>query len=188
MPQKTYMYDTQWNQLINAIGAGDSSAVVTALNTIKNSLDNITNAISNQTITLDFSNINSDNVSNLSDVTGSSVSTAFNTLNSKLNNLYTLVTSGIKTGKGLSVRYYKYGKFAVISCITSLDTPVVYDEILVSGLPKPVIIEDSYINCYQGSTIYLTHNGDLRTIYPLSQGTRVIFTYMYLTEEDNLDV
>ncbi len=81
MPQKTYMYDTQWNQLINAINTGDSSAVVTALNTIKNSLDNITNAINNQSITLDLSNINSDNVRNLSSVTGGNITNAFNNLN-----------------------------------------------------------------------------------------------------------
>ena len=41
MPQKTYMYDTQWNQLINAINTGDSSAIVTAISNIKTSIDNI---------------------------------------------------------------------------------------------------------------------------------------------------
>lgn len=117
MPQKTYMYDTQWNQLINAIGAGDSSAVVTALNTIKNSLDNITNAISNQTITLDFSNINSDNVSNLSDVSGNTVTNALSLLNSMLNNVENvssqfLISNISDTSK---VYAYKIGKILFVS-------------------------------------------------------------------------
>lgn len=95
MPQKTYMYDIQWNQLINAINTGDSSAVVTALNTIKNSLDNITNAISNQTITVDLSDINSDNVLNLSNVTGGNITNAFNNLNSTLGIMLSLTRNDI---------------------------------------------------------------------------------------------
>lgn len=101
MPQKTYMYDTQWNQLINAINTGDSSAIVTAISNIKTSIDNIytrlnavgfnstqwdnlVDSINNQSITVDLSNINSDNVSNLSNVTGGNITNALNYLNSNL--------------------------------------------------------------------------------------------------------
>lgn len=41
MSQKTYMYDTQWTALINAIDGGDTSAIATALGQIKTSIDAI---------------------------------------------------------------------------------------------------------------------------------------------------
>ncbi len=45
MSQKTYMYDTQWTALINAINGGDTSAIATALGQIKTSVDEITTAL-----------------------------------------------------------------------------------------------------------------------------------------------
>lgn len=45
MSQKTYMYDTQWQALINAIDGGDTSAIATALGQIKTSVDGITTAL-----------------------------------------------------------------------------------------------------------------------------------------------
>lgn len=45
MSQKTYMYDTQWQALINAIDGGDTSAIATALGQIKTSVDGITSAL-----------------------------------------------------------------------------------------------------------------------------------------------
>ena len=45
MSQKTYMYDTQWTALINAINGGDTSAIATALGQIKTSVDGITTAL-----------------------------------------------------------------------------------------------------------------------------------------------
>lgn len=222
MPQKTYMYDTQWNQLINAINTGDSSAIVTAisniktsidniytrlnavgfnstqwdnlvdaintgdssvivtaLNIIKNSLDNITNAITNQSITVDLSNINSDNVSNLSNVTGGNVTNAFNTLNSALNNLYTESERGVKSGKGLNVRYFILGKFVFLNCINSLNTNVIAHDTLVTGLPIPAV-NDIYIICETGYGVYMTANGELKALQPRSSGQWVTFSYMYL--------
>lgn len=73
MSQKTYMYDAQWQALLSAIGQGDTSALVTALNSIAT-------AIQNQQITLDFSNLNSDAVLNSSGVTGDNVSDALDKL------------------------------------------------------------------------------------------------------------
>lgn len=45
MSQKTYMYDTQWQALINAIDGGDTSAIATALGHIKTSIDAIETAL-----------------------------------------------------------------------------------------------------------------------------------------------
>lgn len=45
MSQKTYMYDTQWQALINAIDGGDTSAIATALGQIKTSIDSIETAL-----------------------------------------------------------------------------------------------------------------------------------------------
>lgn len=45
MSQKTYMYDTQWTALINAIDGGDTSAIATALGQIKTSIDSIETAL-----------------------------------------------------------------------------------------------------------------------------------------------
>lgn len=45
MSQKTYMYDTQWQALINAIQGGDTTAIATALGQIKTSVDGITTAL-----------------------------------------------------------------------------------------------------------------------------------------------
>ena len=168
MSQKTYMYDTQWQALINAISGGDPTAIVTALGDIKNSIDtietalgslsadvtqdstqwtnlinaissgggggggtididatqwgnllteigkgdmtataaalnniytrlnsigfnstqwtNLVNAITNQSLTVDLSNITSSVVSNLSNVSGSNLTDALNALNSTLDN------------------------------------------------------------------------------------------------------
>ena len=47
MSQKTYMYDTQWTALINAINGGDTTAIATALGQIKTSVDSITTALGN---------------------------------------------------------------------------------------------------------------------------------------------
>ena len=45
MSQKTYMYDTQWQALINAIDGGDTTAIVTALGQIKTSIDTVETAL-----------------------------------------------------------------------------------------------------------------------------------------------
>ena len=45
MSQKTYMYDTQWQALLNAISGGDPTAIVTALGDIKDSIDTIETAL-----------------------------------------------------------------------------------------------------------------------------------------------
>lgn len=74
MSQKIYMYDSQWQALLSAIGQGDTSALVTALNAIAT-------AIQNQQITLDFSNITSGAIINQSNVSGTTVTNALNNLN-----------------------------------------------------------------------------------------------------------
>lgn len=107
MSQKTYMYDTQWQALINAIDGGDTSAIATALGQIKTSIDaietalgslsadvtqdstqwtNLINAITNQSLTVDLSNITSSAVANLSNVIGATVTDVINALNSTLTN------------------------------------------------------------------------------------------------------
>lgn len=85
MPQKTYMYDTQWNQLINAI--------------------------SNQTITVDLSNINSDNVLNLSDIIGNNLTSALNTLNIKTKSNVFLIPF-----KNANINFIKTGDILLCSC------------------------------------------------------------------------
>lgn len=80
MSQKIYIYDTQWQALLSAIGQGDTSALITALN-------DIAAAIQNQTLTLDFSNLNSDAVLNLSSVTGDNISDALDLLKTNYTNL-----------------------------------------------------------------------------------------------------
>lgn len=45
MSQKTYMYDTQWQALINAIDGGDTTAIATALGQIKTSIDAINTSL-----------------------------------------------------------------------------------------------------------------------------------------------
>lgn len=109
MSQKIYMYDTQWQALLNAIGQGDTSALVTALN-------DIADAIQNQTLTLDFSNLNSDAVSNLSNVTGDNVSDALDNLKSDLtpvkltlNDFFESMDSAVNTHA-----IYKIGKTIII--------------------------------------------------------------------------
>lgn len=71
----------QWQALINAIGGGDTTAIASALNLIKSSIDNVSNAISNQSLKVDLSNITSDIVLNNSSVAGTNVSTALDYFN-----------------------------------------------------------------------------------------------------------
>lgn len=152
MPQKTYMYDTQWTALLNAIGTGDSSAIVTALNTIKNSLDNIINAISSQSITVDFSNINSDNVSNLSNVTGGNITNAFNNLNSTLNSKQDVLLKGVPSDTSFDTIIVP-GIYWINPGVTTGNHPMPEDygvlEVLVTGVG--VIQQNFYL--YNGSGV-----------------------------------
>lgn len=183
MPQKTYMYDTQWNQLINAISTGDSSAVTTALNNIKSSIDNINtqlntlgfnttqwtnliNAISNQTISVDLSNINSDNVSNLSNVTGGNITNALNNLNSNLTNESKTFDSG-------HLRFDIFDKFVIVSGyyvnvptgITDLSSYFNSDQMakvytVIYSSPSPGgIITNAYFEITPGSVRIINNTG-----------------------------
>lgn len=183
---------TQWSNLLTEIGKGDMSAAATALNNIYTRLNaigfnstqwnNLVNAITNQSLTVDLSNITSSVVSNLSNVSGSTLTDALNALNSTLANLYATGISGTKSGKGLNVRYITYGKFAVISCINPLNSNVASNETLVTGLPIPALITDTYITCEAGIGVYLTHDGTLKITNARKQGVWITFTYMYLTQ------
>lgn len=85
---------TQWSNLLTEIGKGDMSATATALNNIYTRLNtigfnstqwtNLVNAITNQSLTVDLSNVTSSVVTNLSNVLGSTVTDAINKLNSDL--------------------------------------------------------------------------------------------------------
>lgn len=87
---------TQWGNLLSEIGKGDMTATATALNNIYTRLNtigfnstqwsNLVNAITNQSLTVDLSNITSSVVSNLSNVSGSNLTDALNALNSTLDN------------------------------------------------------------------------------------------------------
>lgn len=105
---------TQWSNLLTSIDKGDTSALATALGLIKSSVDsintslgslsvgvsqnatqwtNLVNAITNQSLTVDLSNVTSSVVSNLSNVSGSTTTDALNTLKSNqvdvnINNIY----------------------------------------------------------------------------------------------------
>ena len=84
MPQKTYMYDTQWNQLINAINTGDSSAIVTAISNIKTSIDNIYTRLN----AVGFNSTQWDNlVDAINTGDSSAVITALNTIKNSLDNI-----------------------------------------------------------------------------------------------------
>lgn len=100
---------TQWTNLLTSIDKGDMTATATALGNIKTSLDNIytrlnsigfdttqwgnlVNAITNQSITVDLSNITSDVVSNESTVTpADTVTEALDVLKSDLSKFDILV-------------------------------------------------------------------------------------------------
>lgn len=193
----------QWNDLISAINGGDTSAIATALTAIKTSIDsintslsslsidveqdsaqwtNLITAITNQSLNVDLSNITSSVVNNLSNVSGSTTTEAFNVLNSTLDNLYAIGTSGTKSGKGLSVQYITYGKIAVIRCINALKTNVAAHETIVTGLPIPALSSEIYITCEAGVAVYLTPNGELKSLNARNQGNWITFTYMYLTQ------
>lgn len=113
----------QWDELLNAINGGDTSAIATALTTIKTSIDSITTtlssfsaevdvdstqwtnlitAITNQSLNVDLSNITSSVVNNLSNVSGSTTTDALNTLNSTLNDRDNFFVSDIKNFKDLA--------------------------------------------------------------------------------------
>lgn len=183
---------TQWSNLLTEIGKGDMTATATALNNIYTRLNsigfnstqwtNLVNAITNQSLTVDLSNITSSVVSNLSNVSGSTLTDALNALNSNLANLYATGASGTKSGKGLSVQYTTYGKFAVIKCISALNSYAAANETLVTGLPIPALTTDAYITCSTGIGVYLTHGGTLKMLNARNQGDWITFTYMYLTQ------
>ena len=78
------------------------------------------------------------------------------------------------------MRYITYGKFAVISCIAPLNVNVAANETLVTGLPIPALLTDTFITCEGGVGVYLTHNGDLKLTNARSKSTWITFTYMYL--------
>ena len=92
---------TQWSNLLTEIAKGDMTATAAALGNIKTSIDsiytrlnsigfdttqwgNLVNAITNQSLTVDLSNITSSIVSNLSSVTGSNLTEVINILNSEI--------------------------------------------------------------------------------------------------------
>lgn len=209
----------QWSNLLTEIAKGDTTAVITALGNINGVLGNIytalgalsinhtqwgnlitalstqrlimqdstqwtnlINAITNQSITVDLSNITSDVVTNESTVIpADTVTEALDVLKSDLSNLYATGTSGTKSGKGLTVRYNSYGKFVIIQCISALNTNVVSNEILITGLPKPIFAYDQYIIGSAGYGVYLTPNGELKMLNSRNSGDWITFTYMYLT-------
>lgn len=87
----TVMDSTQWTNLLTSVDKGDMTATATALGNIYTRLNsigfdttqwtNLVNAITNQSLTVDLSNVTSDIVSNVSNVSGSSVTAALNELN-----------------------------------------------------------------------------------------------------------
>lgn len=90
MPQKTYMYDTQWNQLINAINTGDSSAIITAISNIKTSIDNIYTRLN----AVGFNSTQWDNlVDAINTGDSSAVITALNTIKNSLDNIKNAITN-----------------------------------------------------------------------------------------------
>lgn len=85
MSQKTYMYDTQWTELIDAIttisgGTASGSDLIEVLT-------EIATAISTQQINIDFSNLSSGNIINDSNVTGENLTEALNNLITYINNM-----------------------------------------------------------------------------------------------------
>ena len=107
---------TQWTDLLTSINKGDTTALATALGLIKTSIDSITtslgslsinveqdstqwtnliNAITNQSLTVDLSNITSSVVSNLSNVTGSTTTDALNSVQLRLSEAISKLDGGI---------------------------------------------------------------------------------------------
>lgn len=124
----------QWEELLNAINGGDTSAIATALTAIKTSIDSITtalsslsaeidvnssqwanliNAITNQSLNVDLSNITSSVVNNLSNVRGSTVTDAFNFLNSIERITTEFLITNISDSSGIYA--YKIGKILFVS-------------------------------------------------------------------------
>ena len=193
MSQKTYMYDTQWQALINAISGGDTSAIATALGQIKTSIDsietalgnlstdvtqnstqwnNLVNAITNQSLTVDLSNLTSSAVSNLSNVTGATVTDAINLLISTLTNESKTFDSG-------HLRFDIFDKFVIVSGyyvnvptgITDLSSyfnsdqmAKVYTTIYSNPTPGGIII-NAYFEITPDSVRIINNTGGILTIY-----------------------
>lgn len=97
-----YANNAQFNELLTAIQGGDTTAIATALNNIKNSIDNISggspveidntqwnsliNAIQSQSITFNLSNLNTDNTLNNSLFNSTNLTTILNLIYNTLFN------------------------------------------------------------------------------------------------------
>lgn len=177
---------TQWSNLLTSIDKGDTTALATALGLIKTSIDsintslgslnvgveqdatqwsNLVNAITNQSLTVDLSNVTSSVVSNLSNVSGSTTTDALNTLESNqvdinINNIY----DGIGIVLEISVASFSSGianvdmsaylpsgcAYTSISFATAADTSTIY----ISGcsINSSNICKIRTANTFTGST------------------------------------
>lgn len=173
MSQKTYMYDTQWTALINAIQGGDPTAIVTALGDIKDSINaietalgslstdvtqdatqwtNLVNAITNQSLTVDLSNVTSSVVKNLSNVIGSTVTDAINKLNSDL---------------ASKINNFTY--FGVVNGSTLFNLPSIWKELYLQVNVRSSNICTTHLYNVQTSVLTNTGLGNFGTSYAVGK-------------------
>ena len=185
---------TQWSDLLTEIAKGDMTATATALNNIYTRLNsigfnstqwtNLVNAITNQSLTVDLSNITSSVVRNLSNVSGATLTDAINFLKSDLTN------SRINT-RIPGITAVKYGNIATLNIVTRV-TAEASGWLLLGTLPdslKPAIDYytvgiDNSISTFATShytNVRLLANGQL-SIYMFSDKlalqTATSFTYI----------
>lgn len=162
---------TQWSDLLTEISKGDMTATATALGNIKTSIDNVytrlnsigfdttqwgnlVNAIINQSLTVDLSNITSSVVSNLSNVIGATMTDVINSLNSDLNNIQSIYQYHGAPGSGTNLNslilngmhIYQIGNISIYSNAPSGKG---YTGILISIHVSAYILQIFYSNSAQ---------------------------------------
>ena len=166
----------QWEELLNAINGGDTSAIATALTTIKTSIDsintslgslstdviqdstqwtNLVNAITNQSLTVDLSSVTSSVVSNLSNVTGSNLTDVINLLNSEIDNKINNFTyAGSVNGSNL------------------FNLPSIWKELHIQVVMRSTNICSSHLYNVQTSNLVNTSLGNFGTSYVIGKLSR----------------
>lgn len=172
---------TQWTNLLTSIDKGDTSALATALGLIKTSIDsintslgslstdvtqnstqwtNLINAITNQSLTVDLSNITSSVVSNLSDASGSTLTDVINS-NLTYNPVTWTPTSPRATISSSDCRYIKIGCLVYFFGSITFSATQSSQQALYLDLPSNMNIVNSSV--FGGAASTSDHHFDLRT-------------------------
>ena len=94
------------------------------------------------------------------------------------------VTHGSVSGNGLTMNWFKYGRFVFIKSLSKLNISVAADGILVSNIPAAYNMGNMYFNDdANGNMVYIsTADNTIRTLRARSSGDWITFSAIYLSK------